>query len=354
MNSFDLLYDAALRAGNMERAAVLVEKAAKLQRLDEWGRKSLSFPVIEMPFEEGAPTKQKASEMAAWVRQHSGLYDNKYTLFYHGTDANLDIEKTGLLPTSATRRRSFQSQSGYVYLANTPERAKTFGDLGNQSDSVVYEVAVLVRKLSADTDQLRNQRAVGAECGDSIGESIVFGGGVRHRGKIEPYAVQKLVPLLVVLTDEKGKVIPLSERFPALWQQPTFRIDPEEYAASNLRDIPKGEPGLSFEKLFGQKSYIFRDERGKAVGLLKYAGDQITDVAVAKKFRKRGIAEMLVDAAIADGVTSAKAPFTPGSLALFEKKVSLIHPCWRGGGAISGLSQSGGGVPNSRFCCILA
>jgi len=51
-------------------------------------------------------------------------------------------------------RRSYQSSSGYVYLANTPSRAKTFGDLGNGGASIVYEVVAPIRHLLADKDQL--------------------------------------------------------------------------------------------------------------------------------------------------------------------------------------------------------
>jgi len=330
MNAIDILYDAAVKAGNQGRAEYLVARAARLQRLTEWQR-ALAFPVLEVPFEEGPPTREKVAEVTSWLLENRALYQNKYALFYHGTSASLDIEKTGLLPTSARRRRSFQSQSGYVYLANTPERAKVFGDLGNQSHSAVYEVAVLIRKLSADTDQLRNQRvAHSIAIGNSVGESIVFGGGVRYRGKIEPYAVRRIEPEATIVRDPKGAVIPLSTRFPALADQPTFRADPEEYAYEQLRDLPRGKRGVSHEAGWGQAVYVFREDGGKAVGLLKCAGTEITDVAVAKKYRKRGIAGQLVDAAVLDGATSVRAPFTPASIALFEKKGFLSSPVLSG------------------------
>lgn len=148
--------------------------------------------IVENPFKEGVPSIEKAQEINKYLQANKDKYNPKYIKFYHGTAKGLPIEEKGLLPTSATRRRSYQSESGYVYLASTPERAKTFGDLGNMSKSDVYEVVVPVDKLVADLDQLNNLRSTGEKVGNSVGESIVYGGGVRIKGKIEPYAIRKL------------------------------------------------------------------------------------------------------------------------------------------------------------------
>jgi len=74
----------------------------------------------------------------------------------------------------------------------TARRAKTFGDLANSGQSIVYEVIVPIRKIRADTDQLHNQRAVGAQVGNSVGESIIYGGGVRVKGRVHPWAIRKM------------------------------------------------------------------------------------------------------------------------------------------------------------------
>jgi hypothetical protein len=153
--------------------------------------KRVSFPVVTLPFIEGMPYQEKAQALSRWVKDNADRYQNKYVKMYHGTGASLPIEEEGLKPTSTTRRRSYQSASGYVYLANTPARAKMFGDLGNGGKCVVYEVVVPVRNLLADKDQLTNQRSVGKEVGDSIGDSIVYGGGVRVKGAIEPWALRR-------------------------------------------------------------------------------------------------------------------------------------------------------------------
>ena len=151
--------------------------------------------VLALPFTEGVPTTEKAKAMTMWVRANADRYARRYVKMYHATNPSLPIEDEGLKPTSNNRRRSFQSTSGYVYLANSPERAKNFGDAGNQGSSVVYEVLVAIRSLSPDRDQLDNQRLSDHDVGNSIGESIIFGGGARVKGHIEPWAIRKLPPM---------------------------------------------------------------------------------------------------------------------------------------------------------------
>jgi hypothetical protein len=159
----------------------------------DWSKQTTNL-IIDLPFIEGTPSPEKAQAINRWVLDNKNLNANKFVRFYHGTDPSLPIEDEGLKPTTAKRRRSYQSKSGFVYLANTPERAENFGLLGNRGRCVVYEVIVPVRSLRADLDQLNNQRATGryGELGDSIGESVVYGGGVRIKGALEPWQVCKL------------------------------------------------------------------------------------------------------------------------------------------------------------------
>lgn len=166
---------------------------------DDFWNKRVSWPVLDLPFTEGLPNLLKVKETNKWIRANSDFHKPKFVKMYHATDSSLDIESMGLLPTSTTRRRSYQSTSGYVYLASTPERAKQFGDLGNCGRSTVYEAIVLVKNLLADRDQLNNKRSVGCEIGNSIGESIVFGGGARVKGLIEPWAIRKLENLQLLV-----------------------------------------------------------------------------------------------------------------------------------------------------------
>lgn len=172
----------------------------------DWHKRT-NQPVLVLPFIEGVPTPEKAKLLTSWVKKNADIYANKLVRLYHATDLSLPIEHEGLKPTSATRRRSYQSESGYVYLANTPSRAKTFGDLGNMGHSVVYEVVVPVRHLLADKDQLNNLRSVGWNVGNSIGESIAYGGGVRLKGKIESWAVRKLPDDEFALIEDRNRRI---------------------------------------------------------------------------------------------------------------------------------------------------
>jgi hypothetical protein len=148
--------------------------------------------IIDNPFQEGSPSQYKAKRITEYFNKNNDKYNPKYIILYHGTSQNVPIESKGLLPTSYERRRSYQSQSGYIYLANTPERAMTFGQLGNQGKSVVYEVVVPINRILPDLDQLNNIRSTGVKVGNTIGESVVYGGGIRVKGKIDSYAIRKL------------------------------------------------------------------------------------------------------------------------------------------------------------------
>lgn len=156
---------------------------------------NIQYSVFEkqtLPFQEGPPNKDKVSQMKSWLSKHNDRYSSEYVTLYHATSPDIPVLEEGLKPTSLTRRRSCQSTSGYVYLAPTPDRAKLFGDRGNCGQSKVYEVQVLIQNLKADLDQLNNQRAVGAPVKNSVAESIVYGGSVRVKGRIEPWQIDEL------------------------------------------------------------------------------------------------------------------------------------------------------------------
>lgn len=157
----------------------------------DWSERT-TLTVLDNPFEEGPPSPEKVSAIKAWLAENRPKSRLRFVKFYHATGKNLPILHEGLKPATESRRRSYQSRSGFVYLANTPERAKVFGDLGNQSRSDVYEVIVPVCHLLPDLDQLQNQRAVGENVGDSLAESIVYGGGACVKGRIEPCQIRKM------------------------------------------------------------------------------------------------------------------------------------------------------------------
>lgn len=124
------------------------------------------------------------------IKQFQRFLNSKKTEFirmYHGTSANIDpISTGGLLPTSAKRRNSMQSASGYVYLAYDPGRAASFAKMAFPQDEInIWVAEVTVRSLVPDKDQLNNQRSVGYDVGNSLAESFIYGGGARHKGAIQ-------------------------------------------------------------------------------------------------------------------------------------------------------------------------
>jgi hypothetical protein len=90
----------------------------------DWSQR-VGESVLDLPFEEGLPSIEKAKVLTSWVRSHSDKYIQHYVKLYHGTDINLPIEQEGLKPTSNTRRRSFQSTNGYVYLLQIPQSVQS-------------------------------------------------------------------------------------------------------------------------------------------------------------------------------------------------------------------------------------
>ena len=142
----------------------------------------------ELPFIHDE-TPEGVERMKKWLREHK----DDYVRLYHGTSSSFDIAHQGLLPTSARRRNSFQSQSGYVYLSVWPSLARTFGEIGNPyHETVVYAVDIKVSDLKPDTDQLYNKRMTGEYdfAGNTLADSIIIGHGARVRGKIEPWRIK--------------------------------------------------------------------------------------------------------------------------------------------------------------------
>jgi len=132
------------------------------------------------------PSELKA--FAKMLRSHK----MDYIRMYHATSHQHDVMGKGLLPTSASRAKSIQSTHGFVYLSYDPNRAINFARMAYAGNSntkiVVYAVDLLVKRLLPDHDQLYNKRMWGgnADIGSTIADSMIYGGGARVRGKIDP------------------------------------------------------------------------------------------------------------------------------------------------------------------------
>lgn len=137
------------------------------------------------------PSVSDIKAFDTWLNEHR----EDYIRLYHGTSAaNVsDIEKNGIKVTTTTRRKSYQSESGYVYLSRFPDMAKTFGDMNNMSGkTVVYACDLKIKELKADMDQLNNKRSVGIYAGATLAASLLIGNGARIKRTINNYEISEI------------------------------------------------------------------------------------------------------------------------------------------------------------------
>ncbi|MDR2684864.1 MAG: hypothetical protein LBB53_05750, partial [Prevotellaceae bacterium] len=131
-------------------------------------------------------TPEDVKEFQRWLKGHR----EDYVRLYHGTASSNPITEKGILRTGQKRRKSLQSESGYVYLSRYPDASRFFGEYNNNGETTVYAVDVKIKDLLPDTDQLRNRRMEGREdLGDTLAESLIFGNGARLKRDIKPYEV---------------------------------------------------------------------------------------------------------------------------------------------------------------------
>ncbi|MFA6159389.1 MAG: hypothetical protein WC763_07225, partial [Candidatus Paceibacterota bacterium] len=80
----------------------------------------------------------------------------------------------------------------------------------------------------------------------------------------------------------------------------------KDYVRGYLSQYKKGTPGVSqgLDRKDGSGELVFRDETGKPVGVLAYSPAEVTDLAVAKSARRKGVASSLVDFARGRGISS--------------------------------------------------
>lgn len=128
-------------------------------------------------------------QINAYFKKHK--FDN--IILYHATHPRNSILEEGLLKTTSSRRLSYQSTSGFVYLAIHPSMAKSYSDIGyGISNSVIYEVTIPVEYLMPDTDNLMNQRIAKPEYNikDTLADSMVYAHTFKVKGNIPPYMIK--------------------------------------------------------------------------------------------------------------------------------------------------------------------
>jgi hypothetical protein len=165
----------------------LIESFGKVFNFDpQLGDKTLFD--LDVKARNGSLTQDDLKSFRALLNRDK----NAFVRMYHGTSSSHDVLGKGLLPTSPNRSKSLQSAAGYVYVAYDPRMALAFARHAYPSDNefTVYAVDVTIARLLPDHDQLRNKRHfAGIEVGDSLVDSLIFGGGARVKGKISPMQI---------------------------------------------------------------------------------------------------------------------------------------------------------------------
>ena len=145
-------------------------------------------PELDRYLRNNNVTSEDVNQFQRWLNRNK----ENYVRLYHGTASNNPISEQGILRTTANRKKSYQSESGYVYLSRYPSSARLFGEMNNTTGrTAVYAVDVKIKELLPDTDQLNNQRAVGNNVGNTLAESLIFGNGARVRRDIMPYELSE-------------------------------------------------------------------------------------------------------------------------------------------------------------------
>lgn len=137
-------------------------------------------------------TEKDVRRFNQWLRTHA----DDYVRLYHGTASKFDIRHEGLKKTTAHRRHSYQSTSGFVYLSIYPSSARTFGEMAYPGQDVtVYAVDIKIRELRPDTNQLVNRRRFGYgefdHIGNTLADSLIFGHGARVSRAIRPWEIKQ-------------------------------------------------------------------------------------------------------------------------------------------------------------------
>lgn len=135
------------------------------------------------------PSKESIQFLNKFLKKDS---KNKFIKLYHGTHPDNNILEDGLLVTTAKRRKSYQSESGYTYFSIFPDMAKTFGNIGNGiSNAIVYEVTIPLFEIKPDKDQIVNViQNSNKDLKFDLGTSALYGHGFRVKGDIPPYMIR--------------------------------------------------------------------------------------------------------------------------------------------------------------------
>ena len=146
--------------------------------------------------------------IADWLRAYNQKYDIRYVIMYHAAKKDTPILEQGLVAGNSRRKNFGMSESGYVYLATTPNMAKMFGSMAHSGNFTIYEVIVPVGKLLPDKGRLQYTKPENIS-GNSLAHSFVYAGSARVKGNIEKWQIKQYEEkpsLLANLAQKKQEV----------------------------------------------------------------------------------------------------------------------------------------------------
>lgn len=138
------------------------------------------------------PTDKEIIEFKKWLNKHK----DDYVFLYHGTGESVSkiIDKEGIKKTTNKTKKSYQTQTGFVYLSIFKDMAKSFGDFAYPYDKpIVYKVYIKIKELKPDKDQLYNKRLYTEDIiEDNLAHSLIYGHGARTNRNLFLYEIEKL------------------------------------------------------------------------------------------------------------------------------------------------------------------
>lgn len=221
-------------------------------------------------------TQKDVDDFNRWLQQHK----NEYVRLYHGTSKRNNISDEGIKKTSSKNRKSYQSQSGYVYLSRYPNMARSFGEINNMSDTQVYAVDIKIKDLLPDLDQINNQKAIGKEINNTLAESLIYGGGARVKRHIMPYEVSSTRYNTADETaDIKAKAI----------SDGTFMKAPNGKDTNLTEQQWLQVRTKAFKKWFGDWEKTARIEKLKKTKPIEITGEEVKPSDDLKQYKKNAL-----------------------------------------------------------------
>ena len=278
----------------------------------------------------------------------------KPQVFYHGTVAP-ELDKTGFSPTESKRMimggLGIESRTSPVFFVTQNKTtaeffAKNRSDFYGKSPQV-YQVHFAPQNTLNLTGAVKTQKVfdVFKKAGIDLYQHFGFKNNDLVNPRIPTNAKftasdlweflddPKFVEALksqgydsVLIQEYKSKSLGILTPEKAIIQKPTEakRVEATKQVASDyvegyVSQYGKGAPGISdglIRKDGESGELVYRDANGNPQGVLAYAKENITDIAVSQKNQRKGIATALIDEAKKRGHIQFQGPFTKEGAAL--------------------------------------